>query len=159
MKFTKQILAIVFLFTMAFTGCKPKDADIQKKVQDKISSMADASGVNVSVNDGVATLTGQVNDETAKSEAGKAAEEVDGVKSVVNNLTVTPPPPPVSISNDEALTQGVTDATKDFPTVAAVVSNGEITLTGSIERSKLPTLMQSLNALNPKKVNNNLTIK
>lgn len=159
MKFTKQILAIVFLFTMAFTGCKPKDSDIQTNVQEKINGMPDASGINVAVNDGVATLTGQVNDEATKAEAAKAAEEVNGVKSVVNNLTVPPPPPPVSISDDAALTQGVTDATKDFPTVAAVVTDGEITLTGSIERSNLPTLMQSLNALNPKKVNNNLTIK
>ena len=51
------------------------------------------------------------------------------------------------------------DATKDFPGVNATVSNGEVTLTGTIERDRLPRLMQSVQALNPKKVNNNLTIK
>ena len=51
------------------------------------------------------------------------------------------------------------DATKDFPGVTATVNNGEVTLTGEIERDKLPRLMQSVQALNPKKVNNNLTIK
>lgn len=51
------------------------------------------------------------------------------------------------------------DATKDFPGVSATMNDGEVTLTGTIERDKLPRLMQSVQALNPKKVNNNLTIK
>jgi osmotically-inducible protein OsmY len=51
------------------------------------------------------------------------------------------------------------DATKDFPSVQATVNNGEVTLTGTISRDNLPRLMQSVQALNPKKVNNNLTIK
>ena len=93
--------------------------------------------------------------------ATTTAESIKGVKSVVNNLTTTPPPPPPApaVSADNALTQGVTDATKDFPTVTATVNNGEITLTGSIKRSDLKTLMQSLNSLNPAKINNQLTIK
>lgn len=63
------------------------------------------------------------------------------------------------ISSDAALEQGVKDATKDYPAVTASVSNGEVTLTGTIERDKLPMLLQSINGLNPKKVNNQLTIK
>jgi osmotically-inducible protein OsmY len=51
------------------------------------------------------------------------------------------------------------DATKDFPDVQATVNNGEVTLTGTISRENLPRLMQSVQALNPTKVNNNLTIK
>jgi hyperosmotically inducible periplasmic protein len=39
------------------------------------------------------------------------------------------------------------------------MNNGEVTLTGTISREKLPRLMQSVQALNPVKVNNNLTIK
>lgn len=66
---------------------------------------------------------------------------------------------PVEISPDETLRNGLTDATKDFPGVTATVNNGEVTLTGKIKRDRLPTLMQSVNALNPKKVNNNLTIE
>lgn len=66
---------------------------------------------------------------------------------------------PVEVSSDEALTTGVRDATKDFPGVTATVANGEITLTGDISREKLPTLMSALNSLQPKKINNNLTIK
>ena len=66
---------------------------------------------------------------------------------------------PVEIATDDQLTNGVKDATKDFPGVTATVNNGEVTLTGNIKRDRLPTLMQSINALNPKKVNNNLTIE
>lgn len=71
----------------------------------------------------------------------------------------TPQQAPVTVSADDALTTGVKDATKDFPGVSAAVSNGEITLTGEIQRSRLQTLMQSLQSLRPKKINNQLTIK
>lgn len=75
--------------------------------------------------------------------------------------TTTAPvaPAPVEITADDALRTGVADATKDYPTVKADVSNGEITLTGELERSKVQDLMQSLNSLSPKKVNNKLTLK
>lgn len=78
------------------------------------------------------------------------------------NTTVTTPEPapaPVVISADDSLRSGITDATKDFPGVTATVNNGEITLTGEVTRSRLPTLIQSLNSLRPKKITNNLTIK
>jgi osmotically-inducible protein OsmY len=66
---------------------------------------------------------------------------------------------PVEIATDDQLTNGVKDATKDFPGVTATVNNGEVTLTGNVKRDRLPTLMQSIQALHPKKVNNNLTIE
>ena len=66
---------------------------------------------------------------------------------------------PVTVSGDEDLRKGVTDATKDFPGVTATVNNGEITLTGSLQRDRLPTLMQSLSSLQAKRINNNLTLQ
>lgn len=66
---------------------------------------------------------------------------------------------PVTIAPDDELTKGVKDATKDFPGVDATVNNGEVTLTGKIKRDRLPTLMQSIQGLHPKKVNNNLTVE
>ena len=65
---------------------------------------------------------------------------------------------PVEVSSDETLRNGLRDATKDYPSVTATVDNGEVTLTGTLERSKLPDLMQSVNSLNPRKVNNQLTL-
>ena len=70
-----------------------------------------------------------------------------------------PAAPPVNVSPDDSLTTGLKDATKDFPSVTATANNGEVTLTGTITRDKLPQLLQHVNSLHPKKVNNNLTIK
>ena len=90
---------------------------------------------------------------------GKAKETTNENTTIAPTTTTEPAPAPVTITADDPLKQGVKDATKDFPGVNAEVNNGEITLTGDVERSKLPTLMQSLNSLRPKKINNNLNIK
>ena len=162
MKVSKILLAVFLAAAVSFIGCKPKDSTIQKNIAEKFASTPECEGATATVTDGVATLTGQVKDEMCKSTAETTAKNVKGVKSVVNDLTVPPPPPPVTattVSPDNTLSQGVTDATKDFPTVKATVNNGEITLTGSIKRADLTKLMQSLNTLHPSKINNQLTIK
>lgn len=88
----------------------------------------------------------------------KSAKDNNDTKTdTVTNTTTTPPP--VEVQTDDALKNGVKDATKDYPKVTASVANGEITLTGEIARDRLSNLMQSLNALHPKKINNNLVIK
>ena len=74
-------------------------------------------------------------------------------------VETAPAPAPVEISADDALTTGLKDATKDYPGVAATVNNGEVTLTGTVQRAKLQNLMQSVQSLRPKKVTNNLTIQ
>ncbi|HEX8357460.1 MAG TPA: BON domain-containing protein [Segetibacter sp.] len=80
--------------------------------------------------------------------------------SIDTTTTVAPAPTaPVEITADDALTTSLKDATKDYPGVNATVNNGEITLTGEVQRAKLPDLMQTLNSLRPKKINNQLTIK
>lgn len=65
---------------------------------------------------------------------------------------------PVVISPDESLLKGARDAVKDYPGVEATVDNGVITLSGTISRDRLTPLMQSLQALNPKRVNNQLNV-
>ena len=89
----------------------------------------------------------------------KAKENPDSTTTTTsadsNNANSSAP----EISSDATLESGVKDATKDYPGVTATVSNGEVTLTGTLERDKLPTLMQSIQGLSPKKVNNQLTLK
>lgn len=159
MKMTKTFIAIFLSASVLFFSCKPKDSVVQASINDKFAATPECTGATATVTDGVATLTGEVKDDACKNMAGTIAQGIKGVKSVVNNLTTTPPPPPPAVNPDSALTQGVTDATKDFPTVKASVNNGQITLTGSIKRSNLKTLMQSLNSLHPSKIINQLTIK
>lgn len=158
----KLLMGILILFTVInLTSCKGKtsDSDIQTSFNDKAKADSRLSGVTASVSSGVITLNGQCADEPCRTGAEQAAKEVTGVKSVVNNIAVMPMAAPVEVSGDNTLETGVKDATKDFPGVTATVSNGEITLTGNIKRDRLPTLMQAINSLNPKKINNNLTVK
>ena len=157
MKLTKLFLAVFFSASVLFFSCAPKDSEVQAKITEKFDAMPELAGASASVDKGVATITGQVATEAARAEAENAAKNVKGVKSVVNNTTIMAPPPPPPVAND--MTQAVTDATKDFPGVTATVNNGEITLKGTLNRSDLPTLMQSLNSLNPSKINNELTLK
>ncbi|MEO6221277.1 MAG: BON domain-containing protein [Ginsengibacter sp.] len=161
MKITKTLLAILLMSSTLFFGCAPKDADIQAKIEEQIKSMPDMSGISATVNDGVATLSGEVKDAATKDQATASAKDIKGVKSVINNCTVTPPmvQAPVETNSDATLTQGVKDATKDFPTVNTSVNDGVITLTGNIKRSDLQKLIMSLNTLSPKKIDNQLTIK
>ena len=60
MKIIKLSVAAVFALSVAFTSCKPKDADVQAAVQQK-----EAAGITVSVAEGVVTLSGTVADEAA----------------------------------------------------------------------------------------------
>jgi hypothetical protein len=75
-----------------------------------------------------------------------------------DNTTTKTPDTSVVISADDSLRRMIPDATKDFPGVTASVDQGIVTLTGNISRDRLPKLMMAINALHPKKVNNNLTI-
>jgi predicted methyltransferase len=75
-----------------------------------------------------------------------------------DNTTTKMPDTAVVISADDSLKRMLPDATKDFPGVTATVDQGIVTLTGSISRDRLPKLMMAVNALHPKKINNNLTI-
>lgn len=163
MKLTKVLMAVLIAATVSFVSCGPKDADIKKAVDEKISSTPEMTGAVADVKDGVVTLTGEVKDEACKEMCGKEIAAVKGVKNVVNNTTVAPPPPPpaapVTITPDDPLAKAVTDATKDYPTVKAEVKDGVITLTGDIKKDQLKKLMPLLQSLKPKKVDNKLTVK
>lgn len=158
-RFTSWLMLFFFAAVMSFAwmGCKPKDTTIQTEVT---NATAAYPGVSVTVNEGVVTLNGEVENETVRSNAEADAKKVKGVKSVVNNLTVAPPPPPVVISSDDSLRNAVNALiNNDYKDVNVQVNDGVVTLTGTIERSKLQDLMQKVNEMKPKKVENQLTIK
>jgi outer membrane receptor for ferrienterochelin and colicin len=84
----------------------------------------------------------------------------DSVITITTDHTVQRvPDTAIVISADDSLNTKIADAVKDFPGVSATVNGGVITLTGNITRDKLPRLMMAVNALHPKKINNNLTIQ
>ena len=86
------------------------------------------------------------------------------MKSVSNSLTVPPPPPPpapVVINPDETLQNAVSAILADQKqsTVTAAVKDGVVTLTGEIKKADLPALIQKLNEIKPKKIENKLVVK
>lgn len=155
---SRSLLAFLLVGLLAFTGCKPKDADIEKSLTTALGAYP---GVQVSVKEGVATLSGEVADEATRTAAEAAAKTVKGVKSVTSNLTVPPPPAPVIINPDTTLqeTANAAISSLSLAKVQASVQEGVITLTGEIKKSELQGLMVKLNELKPKKIENKLTIK
>lgn len=156
MKILKTTLALALALSVAFTSCKPKDADVKTKVENKIKT--DAPNVMVTVTDGVATLTGEVKDEATKAAVEAMAKEA-GAKSVVNNTMVPAAFTPPVIVADDPLMMSVKDATKDYPGVTATVVDGTVMLTGTIEKAQLPKLMMALNGLGAKSIDNKLVTK
>ena len=163
MKILQLFPALMLVAGLMFTSCKQKDADIKTSIEKNLKENPSTAGVMVMVNEGVATLSGELADEAGRTSLENSVKGMKGVKSVQNNTTVMAPPPPpaapVEITADDPLMSSVKDATKDFPTVTATVADGVITLTGELKKDQLPKLMMALNALNAKKIDNKLTIK
>lgn len=68
------------------------DAQVASDVQNKIngdSSIPDKQ-LNINANNGTVTLTGTVASDAARNAAANDAAQIDGVKTVVNNLEVAP---------------------------------------------------------------------
>lgn len=153
-KFLTVIMLAVALFMSA---CGKSDADLTKAANDKLAADK-VTGVAVAVKDGVATLSGEVADVTVKSKAEASVKTVEGIKSVTNSLTTKPLPTPPPVSPDKMLEGTVNEGLKKkgFTTVTATVANGEITLSGTLDKAKVPEAMMVANESKPKKVINNL---
>lgn len=156
---------VLFILTMGlFSGimlqsCKQSDENIQKQVVLAVhKTLPEVSAI---VQNGIVTLTGVVESEEAKAMVEKVAKEVKGIKSVVNNVTVHKPEPPVTIHPDTTIKTAIENQLKDagFTSVSIAVNDGEVILTGEIKKADLTRIMQIANESNPKKVINNLNLK
>ncbi len=93
----RKLLALLSLLLLclglALAADKAHSDDlIYDQVRMKLAADRDVGGNNITVKvtDGVVELTGAVKKDTAKSRAEKIAKRVKGVKSVVNQLKVSP---------------------------------------------------------------------
>jgi hypothetical protein len=86
------VASAVLTLTLLPVGCKKTvdDATLTKNVQSALSAdtVIGQQPVQVASQAGVVTLSGNVSDETASSLAAEDTAKVDGVKEVVNDLTV-----------------------------------------------------------------------
>ena len=154
---SKPMLSIFLIVSLMVTSCTPGDASIAESAKAKVTAISPS--VTVDVKDGVVTLGGEVADEATKAAAESALSGLKGVKSVVNNITVPPPPPPpVQINPDDVLRQTVDSvfAAKGIKGVTATVSDGVVTLSGSVKKADRIKAMQVVNEAKPKKVVNEI---
>ncbi|MEO8239783.1 MAG: BON domain-containing protein [Flavobacterium sp.] len=146
---------------VSLIACSPKDEDIQKEINAKLG---DTPEVQVTVHEGVATIVGTCEDEAFKKNIEHSVKAVKGVKSVVNNCqfpnpNVEPAAAAVIINSDSDLDKSVGKIIKDYDGVSATVVGGVVTLSGEVKGSQLQFLIQRVQELKPKKVDNKLTIK
>src|SRR4051794_34361015 len=86
------ILFAALLLTLV-AGCSKSKSDaqlaseVQSKIQSDFAVTNKQLGVNVS--NGVVTLSGAVNNDMERSAAANDASQIEGVRTVVNNLTVS----------------------------------------------------------------------
>ena len=157
--FSRWVYGLFLALTLvAFTSCKDKnrDGDIQTAINSKTQSDPSLAGVSATVADGTVTLTGSCADETCRSNAEKAVKDIDGVKKVVNNIQIAQ----VQVTDDAPLRASTEQVVGSYEGVQADVNNGVITLRGTVaDRDKLQQLMMDLNALRPKRIDNQLVIK
>ncbi len=156
LRLTLSLLLSLVLVSLYSCKGKNKDPEIQSALSSKVQTDPNLAGVTTTVHEGTVTLTGTCADENCRTNAEKAVKEIDGVKKVINNITVAP----VVITEDETLKNSIGSVTQKYEGVQADVTSGVITLRGTIEnREKLQDLMTELNALRPKRIDNQLVIK
>jgi hyperosmotically inducible protein len=133
------LLISAVLSSTSFAGATPQkghtpfDAHIKASVERKLADLELASSpVNVSVQDGVVTLSGTVPSLWLKQEAINRARKVDDVKTVVADLAV------MRGENDEMIANEVAKRIRQYvfftiyDDVEGSVRDGVVTLTGKV---------------------------
>jgi hyperosmotically inducible protein len=153
-----KILTVLSLaIVLIAAACGKSDADLQKAVVDKLAADK-ITGVTVTVNGGVATLTGEVADITVKNKAAASAKSVEGIKSVTDNTTLKPLPTPVPAPADPMLKGKVEENLKKAGCTGATVTiaDGTVTLSGTVPEAKFAECVKVVNESGAGKLNNQL---
>ena len=157
-KFLTVLMLAIALFMSA---CGKSDADLQKAATDKLTADK-VTGVTVAVKDGVATLTGEVADQSVKGKAETSVKAVEGIKSVTNNCTLKPIPPAAPPSPDKMLEGTINEGLKkkNITGITVSVADGVVTLSGEVaDKAKMAEVNAVAAETKPKKVENKLTVK
>src|SRR5580658_1916305 len=91
------IVVVLLGVLVASVGCgkAPTDTQIATDIQNKLNGDSGLQGKQliVQADKGSVTLSGQVDTDAQREAAARYASSEPGVKQVVNNLQVAPPPP------------------------------------------------------------------
>jgi hypothetical protein len=91
----KLILPIALIAGVFFVACSSQavdDSTVTAKVKTKLAADTQTSAIKIGVDTigGVVTLSGTVPTDTEKNKAEELAKNTDGVKRVVNKISVDP---------------------------------------------------------------------
>ncbi|MDW5266850.1 MULTISPECIES: BON domain-containing protein [Acidobacteriaceae] len=132
--FVLLLAGSIFASVAAVAQSSQSDATLQSEIINKALNKSKLKNIHVSLNDGVATLTGTVEVFDLKEEADRRVHRIKGVQAVRNNIEVAGPQIP-----DGELEQKLVKAisydrvgygTTPFNAIAVNVQNGAVTLTG-----------------------------
>ncbi|MEJ2661995.1 MAG: BON domain-containing protein, partial [Desulfobacteraceae bacterium] len=132
------VCCAVLLFWAETAKAVPRltDDTISDAVEDELQldDAVRSNLIDITVSEGIVTLTGSVDNLLAKERAGRIAEEVKGVRAVVNTIRVLPP----ILRSDKAIQKDVSDALLMDPAtdnyeVSVAVKDNVVTLAGSVD--------------------------
>ena len=120
----KRLAGILSAAALVMTvGCAQTDPGITSSVKSKFAAddVVKANDINVDTSDHVVTLSGQVDSAAAKARAVQIASNTNGVRDVVDRLTVA----------DPAATSGRTDVDHDVDLGDDLKRGGEVLKEGA----------------------------
>jgi hyperosmotically inducible periplasmic protein len=91
----KKLVLVLIVVGLFFAGCSSQavdDSTLTAKVKTKLATDSQTSAIKIGVdtNGGVVTLSGTVPTDTEKKKAEELAKNTDGVKRVLNKISVDP---------------------------------------------------------------------
>ena len=83
-------------------GCGPNDSGVTSSVEDRLESdtAVQADAIDVTTQDGVVTLSGEVGSQVEREQAVMIARQTDGVRDVVDRLRVADATPTTGFDID-----------------------------------------------------------
>jgi len=145
------LLSVTLLFFLSSCG-GPSDKDLQDKVSKALQTNTDFKGVTNVVKDGAVTLSGNCMGNGCDSLAEQEVKKIEGVKSVNNQIQH-------EATTDLTLRTSVQSIISRYEGVQADVAAGVVVLRGTIEKKQIEPLMNELQVLKPKKLDNQLAVK
>lgn len=138
-----------------FAGCQNSDVDVKADMATKAKQDKNFEGVSFTVENGSVMLIGECPTEKAKSTVEATAKGIYGVKTVMNNIRIAP----VIMGTDEQLKQSVDSVLEKYAGAAALVKDSIVILQGKVKKNDEKKLTTAISNLQPKRVENNLSVK
>lgn len=154
----KVFTVLTLALALFLSACGKSDADLTKAATDKLTADK-VTGLTVTVKDGVASLSGEAADAAVRSKAEASVKTVEGIKSVdIAKVTLKPPPPPPAPAPDQMNEGIINEALKKagITGVTVKIANGEVTLSGTVDKANVVKVMQIASEAKVGKVINNL---